>query len=173
MDEAVKLGYHPLDFNFGILKPWVLILTMVVWSAVIGGVVALTIIGRDPSVLHIHSQSNYYALRYGPSVIGTITSIWWRAITQSYNRIIPYVVMANMDLEPENGKQQQTIMGQSLNYLYRTRHWVTLIVNLSFISILILVLLKSSFVQITRDSSGWGVNVQPVIGWMLISFYLI
>ncbi|KID87672.1 phosphoribosylaminoimidazole-succinocarboxamide synthase [Metarhizium guizhouense ARSEF 977] len=184
-EEAVKLGYPSLNFRFLILADWMLVLTLIIWLLVLGGVITLTVLQMtDPSRLHIRVESNYYALRYGPSIVGLFSTNWWRAITQGYNRLIPYAVMANVRLKAGSKDRNEAIVAHRLNNadantmdvrlipeLWKSRHLTTLAVNLLSVNILILTPLKTSFLQLTKDSTGWGVEVSPTVGWIIVACY--
>lgn len=93
-----------------------LVLTLIIWLLVLGGVITLTVLQMtDPSRLHIRVESNYYALHYGPSIVGLFSTNWWRAITQGYNRLIPYVVMASVRLKAGSKDRNEAIVAHRLN----------------------------------------------------------
>ncbi|KAK3936833.1 phosphoribosylaminoimidazole-succinocarboxamide synthase [Diplogelasinospora grovesii] len=123
-----------------------------------------------PEVLHIRIQSNYYALRFGPSIVGTITTIWSQAITQSYHMLIPYVVMSNTRLAAPADNHREAVIGGITFNTHETSQ--LLIVDFVTLLVLNLVPLKTSFIEITLDSAGWGVKVVPIIGMLIIAIYV-
>ncbi|KAK2592179.1 hypothetical protein QQS21_010121 [Conoideocrella luteorostrata] len=219
LKEAVGLGYPSLDFRFAILADKLLILAILFWLGVIGAVVTLSVLQiTDAQRLHIREQHNYYVSRYGPNIVGLISTIWWRAITQAYNRLIPYVLMADAredvvgtdgraredvfdtdgrareDVVDTDGRAREGVVDTDgrvamaahrlnnadpnlidirlISELWRSGHYTTLAVNLLSVSMLVLIPLKTAFIQLTRDSTGWGTVVSPAIGWLIVVWYL-
>lgn len=184
VDYAIKKGYPDLNFRFVTLKTWFLIVTITLWLLIIGAVVVLiTLQLSQPGVLHVRETGNYYAIRYGPGVVGTVTSIWWRSIVQSYNRLFPYTVMANQPMLEKDGVEVvaahrlNNIDGESIDIngmmqLAKGRHWTAISVSVFGVGIpLVLVAIKSGLLQITEDQAGWGITVDPKIGYAIIALY--
>lgn len=186
-DEAIRRGYPALTFRFITLTRWFLILTFFFWFAVIAGVLSLTVLHyTNPwsGFFHVRTRG-YFAFRYTPGIIGTMTTIWWRPVTQSYNRLIPYVTMADSSRDSKVDEHGQVIIGQQLNNLdpsvfapgglialARHGQGTTLSVTLTQVEILVLVPLKSGLLQMTQDEKGWSLIVSPFMGMMIIAVYL-
>ena len=133
---------------------------------------------------HISSSQAHLALRYVPSIIGSITTIWWRAIISTLGRFTPYISMAANRGTPDDHRTKGNIAERALQTNYGSYG-----VELSFNTIhnrhqllhfgqviqvvvhLFLVSLKAAFVQIRPGDRGWELLVSSKIGFCLISIY--
>lgn len=182
VNDAIKRGYPDLNFRFLTLKTRFLIVTITLWLVIIGTIIALVRIQfSQPGVLHVRETRNYYAIRYGPGAVGTITTIWWRSIVQSYNRLFPYFVMANHPIQKKvevvashrlNNIDANTIGIGDMMQLAKGNHWTAFSVSICGFGVpFILVAMKSALLQITEDQAGWGITVDPSIGYAVIAMY--
>lgn len=183
LDEAAIHGYPSLDFRFATLKTWFLILSAALWLSILVGVAALTMMQLSrPGVLHVRQTGNYWALRFTPGIIGTITAIWWKAIAQSYERIFPYLRMANTP-DLQNKEVVEALLrhnivdtwseyGPGTPRFIRGRQWTIFSVKSTMIVLnLLLVPFKSALLQITQDEAGWGITVSPGTAYIIMGIY--
>lgn len=88
-------GHPTLNFKPVVLKAWALIMALLFFGAVFTLLVLAIVNYRSrPKIFFVRSLANYVALGTLPPIIGTVTTIWWRAINQTYNRTIPYISMS-------------------------------------------------------------------------------
>lgn len=146
----------------------------------------VTLVAYKPGRLHLRTKAAHLAVQYVPGIVGTVTTIWWTAVVQSYNRIIPYKTMASVPLDVGSNTDAIRIMydlnalavltfrpGVMLNLL-RQGHGMTFLVNFSLqLSIIFLTPLKGGFIQVTEDPKGWTTVVSRGIGYALFVVYII
>lgn len=109
-------GYPPLDYRPIALRNWFLALSVVFFFLCLGGIVILVVLNNlQPDILHLRVTTSRLVVRYSPGILGSITTLWFRTITQSYLRYIPYIAMASVDgLEVSSGKKPRRFFS-SLN----------------------------------------------------------
>ncbi|RMJ19956.1 hypothetical protein CDV36_000423 [Fusarium kuroshium] len=97
-EEARRTTNLPkLNFRPTALKTWYLSILMLWQFLCMGSVVALIVLGEtQPPWFRFGSRSSFWVWLYMPGLIGFLTTISWRGTVQWYNRIIPYVRMANI-----------------------------------------------------------------------------
>lgn len=146
--------------------------------ACVGGIAALIYSAHNEAEhFYVHDTQNYLAFRYVPAAIGTLTTIWYRAIAGSLFRMTPYISMA----APDGSHGARRIIQNdyadlngvwNLINMAQNRHWLMLI-SISVLIIInpLMVPLKAAFVQITPNDNGWTVVVLLKIGYALISIY--
>lgn len=137
------------------------------------GVITLAVLSRvNPPWLHLESQYSYTIWFYSPGVIGFLTTVFWRGTLQSYNRILPYVRMANVPLQSSgtgapgstgqhllNGIPSGEIHMGVLFSLWRSGDYISLVVNITPIPIIFLTPIKSGILGLVMDESGWGIRI--------------
>lgn len=143
---------------------------------VISGLVVLTRLQTsNPGVPHLKQERYYWIAKYTPSLVGTITTIIVRAVWQSYYRIIPYIAMAGMS--NLGGKTHFVMTSYSSMYpvdLISDRHWLALSLwMLLGVVTFTIPPLKTWFMQVVQDDTGWGVEVSTGVGHFLIGLYSI
>ncbi|KAF2494534.1 hypothetical protein BU16DRAFT_582446 [Lophium mytilinum] len=131
----------------------------------------------------VRTSPNHAAFQYIPGLVGTVSTIWWRAVARSYLRIMPYISMAALSSsldcsQSANYKRMMysinslTIGGAFSSDLIKDGHWLTLITSITTLVTAILFMpLKSSFVQTNEDSEGWVVVVSSGVGYSLVVLY--
>jgi hypothetical protein len=168
------LSYPSLDYRPLVLAPKFLVLTVVFLVMCEAGVITLIVLSLEkPQHLHFRDSQHRWIIKYSPAIIGTITSVWFRAIVSTYNRIIPYVTMASVPVPNDERRRPltfSTICGINLmsatdwklQDVLRYRYWVALVVDSTFkVSGFLLVPVKAGLLQVTQDNEngGWTVNI--------------
>ena len=187
--EAVSTGYPPLNFKRIQLRKWFLVVTTTFFLACIGSIMAIIEWARiKGGILHVESTQDYYAFRYAPIVIGSVTTIWRRIIFTTYSRMSPYLSMSAHPNKWNEGQPHRQRTQRILHAYYADAMFApnmldipTLISNgqwllvawtfVSSITVFYLMPLKATFIQVTPDRSGWDIAVSNKIGYALISMY--
>ncbi|KAK0709973.1 hypothetical protein B0T26DRAFT_429748 [Lasiosphaeria miniovina] len=191
-EEAARTArLPPLNFRPLALKNEYLIFLMTWFFLCFSGVAVLVIFGRvQPPWFQFRSDSSYQLWFYAPGIIGFLTTVLWRGTIQSYNRIIPYVRMANLPIsyEDQGGlggeeayrgfttEQLNAIPGGTVNIgvvvqLWKRGDYMSVAVNLTPFCTLLLTPLKSSLFQLIQDDSGWNIRVSVGFGVVAMAIY--
>ncbi|KAJ4018873.1 hypothetical protein NW761_014943 [Fusarium oxysporum] len=185
--ELPELDFRPLALEF-----WYLMSLMIWFVLCFFGVSALAVFGQtQPSWFHLESRYGYNLWLYSPGIVGFLTTVLWRGTLQSYNRIIPYVRMANLPLSQDsNGNSSNArpsflnvpltgIPGGTVNFgalvtLWKSGDYLSFVVNLSVVFTILLTPIKSGIFQLVKDTSGWRIRVSILfcITAMLIYLWL-
>lgn len=124
-------------------------------------------------MFHVHKPTNYVLVATTPAIVGTVTTIWWRAIVQAYHRIMPYISMAKTPTEVKSNRpehfQTVTALGSvgtailrpgDFVVLAKQRHFLTITITLTtFFVVPFLTPIKNGLVNIVADDTGWDVIV--------------
>ena len=185
----VPPDYPSLDFRPKVLCNWALILAFFFFSGCMGGITTLTVLHRTrPDLLHIRLTPYRLTSAYLPTVIGSISTLWFRAIVRSYTRFSPYVMMASVSTSALNGTNDRASRAMytlsNLSYfdfsitgivsLIRNGYATTPLVQIVLIlTTIFLAPLKTGLLQLTQDEAGWDIHINKVIAYLLISIYTI
>jgi hypothetical protein len=109
--------YPALELKPLVLKRWFLIITLLFFGAVLA-VLATTFVKHraSPEMFHIIKPTNYVLVATFPAIVGTATTLWWRAVVGAYWRIMPYIAMARTPISPKaqsNPQHFQTVTATS------------------------------------------------------------
>lgn len=96
---AIDEGYQPLNFRPLLIRNWFLIVTLFFFLGCIGMIQWMLVLSQssDPviaGILNVSTAETYLAVRYVPTTIGTLTTIWWRALTNTLGHITPFLSLA-------------------------------------------------------------------------------
>ena len=131
---------------------------------------------------HIHASRNHLAYRYVPVAIGTLTTIWWGNIITTLGRMTPYISMA-APIQPagRNSDRVARCLGPTYQIdvpffktksVAKNRHWLLLIGMITRqVTMLVIIPLKATFIQIVASDNGWTIIVLPKVGYALVSIY--
>ncbi|RFN52136.1 hypothetical protein FIE12Z_3688 [Fusarium flagelliforme] len=183
--ELPELNFRPLA-----LELWYLMFLMIWFVLCFSGVTALAVFGEiQPLWLHLESRYGYNLWLYSPGIVGFLTMILWRGTLQSYNRIIPYVRMANLPLShdgnghlsygrpaflnvPLTGIPGGTVSVGALRRLWNSSDYLSFVVNLSVVFTIVLTPVKSSIFQLVKDASGWRIRISILFCIIAMVVYL-
>ena len=176
--------HPPLNFRPTTLKTWFLV-TVVVFLVLVNMSIASLIAASHyrPDLLHIRRSLNRSLGEYVPGILGSITTILFRTVVLSYDRIMPCIAMASVPItpsiasKPASRAKYPSASGVRLGYTFfeSDGRLLTTFLNLGRIYLpLGLVPLKSTFLQIAQDetNSGWTLAVSNRVGYCLIVIYL-
>ena len=138
--------------------------------------------------MHVDTTQAYYAFRYAPIIIGSVTSIWWRTIFTTYSRMSPYLSMSALSNKWDVGETNRQRTPRILQAYYADAmfepavldiptlisngKWLLTVCTLVSIAIAsYLMPLKATFIQVTPGRSGWDIAVSNRIGYTLTSMY--
>ncbi|RGP78632.1 hypothetical protein FLONG3_3254 [Fusarium longipes] len=183
--ELPELNYKPASLQDGYL------VFLIIWFVVcFMGVSSLAVFSQmQLSWLHLESQYGYNLWVHSPAIVGFITTVLWRGTLQSYNRIIPYVRMANLPLSnnssghlsnsgpsflnvPLTGIPGSTVAFGALVTLWNSRDYLSFVVNLSVIFTNLLTPIKSGIFQLVKDESGWRIQISMLLCVIAMVVYL-
>ncbi|KAI9776330.1 MAG: hypothetical protein M1839_000410 [Geoglossum umbratile] len=170
--QLPELNFRPLALKVGYLVP------VAIWYLLcFSGVTFLAVFGRiQPSWFHLESHYSYDLWLYVPGIIGFLTTVLWRGTLQSFNRVIPYVRMANLPLSRSSRDKNLDVTRPFLNEpltgvpggevhlgvllaLWINGDYLSFVVNLSPVFTFLLTPIKSGIFQLVLDDSGWGIRV--------------
>ncbi|KAF2013037.1 hypothetical protein BU24DRAFT_465372 [Aaosphaeria arxii CBS 175.79] len=189
-------AYHPIDrpddypelyFRPLIIRDWALVVIFIFLGGCFGGLITLFVLDRNsPERLFARARRNHLATKYLPTVVGSITTIWWRAVSRAYLRILPYVRMASVPVDStgnSHGKVADVTVSTLAQYdndpsaipaMIKGGHYLTLFVHLTtLITLFLMTPLKSGLLQITESETGWAVDVSAGVAVILIFLYLL
>ncbi|CAG8232802.1 unnamed protein product [Penicillium salamii] len=184
--EETPSGYPELDWKPLVLHKWCLLLVIAFFVACLTGLAIIVRVNHTrPELLHVARTPSRLAFKYVPVAAGTITSIWWRSLAQSYLHLIPYISMASAANAPKGraSRANRTIHAvgsleaffptpHSLGRLIKERHILTVITFLtSFLVIPFLTPLKNALFQTIQDPEGWTIHVSNKIACITITLY--
>ena len=132
---------------------------------------------RDTKRGSIHSSipASYFAIRYLPTVAGTITSLLWKTIRGNFTRMTPYMSMAARGSQPWR-RTLGAPYNSGLGIDWGGGHWLLVAVVVQQIILArFLVPLKSVLLTINPDSvrNGWETNISHGVAHALIVVYTI
>jgi hypothetical protein len=166
-------GFTKLDFRPVILKRGVTIGLAMLYSGIIAGIVVMTYYGNNSANYAVINPNIYFGARFGPSIIGTVTTVLVRSFLQEICRMLPYINMA----DPKPGSRGQSWAHRSVAALYfptlgtNTREGLTLVLLQAVTTPLMA--LKLGLVEVLESTQGWTVIIHPVISKILIAYYII
>jgi hypothetical protein len=166
-------GFAKLDFRPVILKRGVTIGLAMLYSAIITGIVFMTYYGNNSANYAVINPNIYFGARFGPSIIGTVTTVLVRSFLQEICRMLPYINMA----DPRPGSRGQAWAHRSVAALYyptlgtNTREGLILVLLQAVTTPLMA--LKLGLVEVLESTQGWTVIIHPVISNILIAYYII
>ncbi|CAG8232270.1 unnamed protein product [Penicillium salamii] len=184
--EETPSGYPELDWKPLVLNKCCLFLVIAFLVACLTGLAIIVRLNHTrPELLHVARTPSRLAFQYVPVAAGTVTSIWWRSLSQSYLRLIPYISMASASNTPKSPRSgaNRTIHAvgsldaffptpDSLGRLINERHILTVITFLtSFLVIPFLTPLKNALFQTIQDPEGWTIHVSNKIAYITIALY--
>lgn len=186
-----ELNFRPLALKF-----WYLMVLCTWMTLCTGGVATLAAMGKKhPTKLHLEQDYSYTIWLYSPGIIGFITTVLWRGTLRSYNRIVPYIRMANIpvgsasdsaDGQARNVDVPTDILerpliasspGEEVNVgmlvsLWRAGDYMSFYVNLTVIFTILITPLKSGVFQLVEDDQGIQVHVSLGFCVAIILIYL-
>ena len=166
-------GFTKLDFRPVMLKRGVTIGLAILYLAIIAGIVFMTYYGNDSARYAVSNPNIYFGARFGPSIVGTVTTVLVRSSLQEVCRMLPYINMA----DPKPGLVGGSWAGHSVAALYYptlgtyTRESLALLLLQAVTTPLIA--LKLGLVEVLGSTEGWTIIVHPVISMVLIVYYII
>lgn len=166
-------GFAKLDFRPVILKRGVTIGLAMLYSGVIAGIIFMTYFGNKSANYAVINPNIYFGARFGPSIVGTVTTVLVRSFLQEICRMLPYINMA----DPRPGSRGWAWAHKSVAALYfptlgtNTREGMTLVILQAVTTPLMA--LKLGLVEVLESTEGWTVIIHPVISNILIAYYII
>jgi hypothetical protein len=166
-------GFAKLDFRPVILKRGVTIGLAMLYSGIIAGIVFMTYFGNKSANYAVINPNIYFGARFGPSIVGTVTTVLVRSFLQEVCRMLPYINMA----DPRPGRRGRSWAHKSVTALYfptlgtNTGEGKTLVILQAVTTPLMA--LKLGLVEVLESTEGWTVIIHPVISNILISYYMI
>jgi hypothetical protein len=130
---------------------------------------------------HTKYSNIHLVVRYVPTVVGTITTMLFRSLRDTFARIQPYISMADQrDIRTCCGSKslgQQFIRGvknrPSGTSTAQNRHSLRTATQLGNILAVQIVGYKASLFSTAHSEEGWLVTVHYQMAWVLISIYLV
>ncbi|KAJ9612314.1 hypothetical protein H2200_003911 [Cladophialophora chaetospira] len=176
-------GYPAINYLPLFLRPWMNITCCILYLST---AVALTVLlyERDDSQKYYFESENFYlAIRYGPAVLGTITSVLFRTTTTEFYRIWRFALMAD--------DKKRISPGALAKHSIAARWYPYVIINLStflriesstFLPMLVfigrfisgfVVGNKSALLTLERKEKGWVLTYHSVPAVLLIATYCV
>ena len=134
------------------------------------------------------SPQKYVAVRYLPTTIGILTTIWYQTIVSSLAHITPYLSLTDQT-GPQRARRSNVLRTLGNRYadsiflcnpltVARNRNgFLFFLMMMRYLMELILVPLKSVFIQIGRNDSSpdaeWTARVSPPADYLLIALYIL
>ncbi|KAH8716878.1 hypothetical protein GQ44DRAFT_624679 [Phaeosphaeriaceae sp. PMI808] len=183
----VPEGFPSLDFRPLVLKNWALVLAFIFFTSCLAGLATLLHFDRtDPARLHTRVSSKKMVIEYVPTLVGSITAIYWRSLSRAYFRLLPYVKMASVPIDSSKTPKDQ-VSGRSdavgtlsqydydvraIGPLVKGRHYMTLLIHITaLLASFLLAPLKAGLLQVTWDGTGWTTDISGGISAILIFIY--
>ncbi|KAF2147404.1 uncharacterized protein K452DRAFT_354802 [Aplosporella prunicola CBS 121167] len=151
-------GHPPLDYKPFVLRRWFLLLT---------------------TAFRIHKGYYRVTMIYTPAIVGSITSMWWKAVHDAYKRITPYIAMS--ETPPQ---RQSKAFKQHFKFIYAVQnpfdimtpfmqsHHLTGIITVINLTVnFTIVSLKNAFYVLNKDGSGWFISLSNTAGHLLAIMY--
>ncbi|EEU35410.1 uncharacterized protein NECHADRAFT_86165 [Fusarium vanettenii 77-13-4] len=189
-EEARRTTSLPeLNFRPTVLNTWYLS-TLMLWQFLcMGGVIALMVLGEiQPPWFRFGTRSSFWMWLYMPGLVGFLTTVSWRGTAQWYNRIIPYVRLANIPISSswqDGDHPPKNLLNMSLNgvpsgnlnpeqiiSLFKSGDYLSAVVNLTILGTWLLTPLKSSLFQLVEDGRGWQIHVSKLFGFVGLTINL-
>ncbi|KAK8101840.1 hypothetical protein PG999_012214 [Apiospora kogelbergensis] len=167
--------YPALDFRPTLLKNVTLCVMIALNLGIIGCLVGLQHMQTLTRTHDLPSVNLYLAVSYGPSLIGTISSVLLNSTLQEVERIYPYVSMADRT-SSDRGSQRpsESVSAQyfPVGVLWPLNRWGIPFSVLKLTGIW-LVAVKTSLLQVFDSKESWIVLVHSQVANLLIAFYAI
>ncbi|GAB7349239.1 hypothetical protein MBLNU459_g8399t1 [Dothideomycetes sp. NU459] len=126
--------------------------------------------------LHARQEYSYFAVRYLPTLVGSISKIWMQSIFLNLGWMAPYIAMSR-DNEPLPGPENSIFATYysgriALGEVLHNREWLLAGFWFTYTTIaLFLPSVKASFLSATPDTNGWVITVTPWATLALIAMY--
>ncbi|KAI9770740.1 MAG: hypothetical protein M1840_002990 [Geoglossum simile] len=178
-----KEGYNKLDFKPIILRAPFLFATIFFFLASTASLITLLHLTKTRGSIRYSSNIAHFATRYIPTVVGTITTIMWRAIATTLGRMTPYISLAaNRNPGREHhSRGYRTVTADCMApvryftaFEFASRHWLYSTVAFSvYFPLAFVTSLKSTFlIVVPHGESGWDIRVSQPVTAVLIAIYL-
>ncbi|KAK8053362.1 hypothetical protein PG996_012663 [Apiospora saccharicola] len=164
-------GYPALDFRPRMLKRGVLCIMGIIHACVVALLVVLLMRSGDDRAFISHNVNWYMTARYGPSVLGTLTTALVRTTVRDLQRMYPYIKMADDGSGGRSGgRASRTISFPFWPGPVFMGDWFSSgLIFTSFASLQ--VAFKANLVQIRDLQPGWIVKFDPTITYILLVMY--
>lgn len=165
-------GFLALDYRPAILKKSVTFSLASLYAVIIAGLCILTKNSDQISKSTIINPNIYMAARFGPALIGTVTTILVRVFLSELCRMLPYIAMADTRKTFGNATAAGSVAALYFPTLSTLTVQSWLIVGLQFITTPLMAV-KIALLEVIVTSNGWSVIAHPDIARSLIAYYAI
>jgi hypothetical protein len=174
-------GYPALNFKPFHLKTWFLIVTIIFFIGCGSSIAAVMHYSQDPSRLSLEAMFSQLSYQYVPGLVGSITFIWFQAITGAYGHIVPYMQLAQTSVKYHGVLNSagsfayfQPSFTQACLLLYNKEFAAFVFMLLPLFVQTIFIPLKTSFIFVMVKTDGSAaLVVNRHIGLLLIVAYAV
>jgi hypothetical protein len=169
--DSTPEGYPPLNFRPLVLRFSFLVSVLLFFLTCLIATITLLWRSQKHGSIHTSTHASYLAIRYLPTVAGTITSLLWKTIRGNFNRITPYISMAT-----HHGQTWRKTLAAP--YLFSPAvdwgagHWLLIAVIVQQIVLIQLIPLKSILLSNTPVQNGWETEVSRGVAYTLVVIYI-
>jgi len=168
----VPKGFLALDYRPAILQRGVAFALASLYSAIIAGLCVLTKNSDQISKATIINPNIYMAARFGPALIGTVTTILVRVYLSELCRMAPYIGMADGPKTFGSVKAAGSVAALYFPTLGTLTVFSWIIIGLQFITTPLMAV-KIALLEVIVTPGGWSVIAHPDIARSLIAYYAI
>jgi hypothetical protein len=168
----VPEGFLALDYRPAILTGRVTLALAALYSAIIAGICALTYKSDQTNKYTIVNPNIYMAARFGPALVGTVTTVLVRTFLSELCRMLPYISMADGSTKYGNAKAVESIAAMYYPNLGSLTVTSQIIITLQLITTPLMAV-KLALLEVVVTSDGWSLIVHPSVALSLIAYYAI
>lgn len=164
-------GYPTLDYLPTILRPQVTILVALFYAGITVGITSLAILSDAKIPYAVHSDSYYFAVRYGPGVVAAISTFVFKNTSQEILHLLPFINMAGKSSARFSG--HFTVLAQYWPVLKHPNTLGTQVtMGLTMLSG-ILMACKTLLLEVVDGGTSWHVYVHPGVAKPLVAYYFV
>jgi len=175
-NDYLPINFRPLVLNCGVL------ITILVFNVLcIASILAVLYCADRNHQYHTKYNNIYLVVRYVPTVVGTITTVLFRSLRDTFSRIQPYISMADQkgirECPGSKSVGQLFMRGIHMNkretWTGQGRHSLRLATTLCNFLAVQITGYKASLFSTAHSDEGWLVTVNPQMAWVLFCIYLL
>lgn len=169
---CVPDGFLALDYRPAILKRGVTLALASLYAAITAGLCILMKKSDQISKSTVVNPNIYMAARFGPAVIGTVTTVLVRMFLSELCRMLPFIGMADTPTSGGNAKAAGSVAALYFptQGTLTVMSWV--IVGLQFVTTPLMAV-KIALLEVIVTPDGWSVIAHPNIAQSLAAYYAI
>ncbi|KAF8856929.1 hypothetical protein BDZ45DRAFT_691403 [Acephala macrosclerotiorum] len=168
-----EINFVPLFLNYRVLTAILVFNVLCICS-----ILSVLYCADSKHQYHSKYENIHLILRYIPTVVGTLTTMLFRCVRDTFARMQPYISMADQGYIRECGGSKSLGqpfirgMGKKSPSTREHRHCLRYATKIGSNIVVMIAGFKASLFSTAHSEEGWLITVHYQIAWVLISIYL-